>query len=124
MDKDRNVLTDRMWEAVRDSLPGKAGDPGVTAADNRLFLEAVLWRARAGAPWRDLPERFGKWNSVFKRFRRWVNDGVIDRIFSILSGESDFEYVRVDGTVMQARQKAAGGKGGPRKTGSGDPGEG
>ncbi len=114
MGEGRQVLTDDMWERVEDILPGRQGDPGVTAADNRLFPEAVLWRTRTGARWRDLPERFGKWNSVFRRFRRRVVGGVFDRVFQRLSGEFDFEYVCVDGTVMRVHQKAAGGKEGPR----------
>ena len=67
---ERMVLSDRKWKRVEHLLPGKEGDPGQTARDNRLFLEAVLWIARTGAPWRDLPEMFGKWNSVFRRFSR------------------------------------------------------
>ena len=65
MNADRTVLTDAMWARIEHMLPGKATDPGATAADNRRFLEAVLWRSRTGSPWRDLPERFGNWNSVF-----------------------------------------------------------
>ena len=78
------VLRDEQWERVAPLLPGKVGDPGQSAADNRLFLEAVLWIARVGAPWRDLPASFGKWNSVFKRFRRWARRGVFEQIFTAL----------------------------------------
>ena len=87
MNADRTVLTDAMWARVEHMLPGKATDPGGTAADNRLFLEAVLWRFRTGSPWRDLPERFGALNSVFKRFRRWTLSGVFERVFNTLSEE-------------------------------------
>jgi len=80
--------------------------------DNRLFLEAVLWRVRTGLPWRDLPTDFGNWNSVFQRFRRWAVAGVFDRIFERLSGEPDFEYALIDGTIVSAHQKASGAKGG------------
>ena len=121
MNRDRLVLTDDMWNLIADLLPGKEGDPGGTAADNRMFLEAVLWRVRTGLPWRDLPEEFGKWNSVFKRFRRWVQAGVFERVFQALSGEFDLEYACVDGTVVKAHAKASGGKGGLGPTGSGDP---
>ena len=79
MNTDRTVLADAMRARVGSLLPGKKTGPGVTAADSRGFLEAVLWRGRTGAPWRDLPERFGKPNSVFKRFRRWVKPGVLKR---------------------------------------------
>ena len=64
MNRDRFVISDRIWAKIAPLLPGKASDRGVTAKDNRLFLEAVLWRVRAGAPWRDLPAEFGNWNSV------------------------------------------------------------
>ena len=100
MNTDRTVLTDAMWERVESILPGKTTDPGVTAADNRQFLEAVLWQARTGSPWRDLPERFGNWNSVFKWFRRWAVSGVFKRVFNELSDEFDLEYVFVDGTIV------------------------
>jgi len=77
-----------------------------------LFLEAVLWRVRTGSPWRDLPTVFGNWNSAFKRFRRWAKAGVFERVFEELSGEPDFEYAIVDGTIVSAHQKASGAKGG------------
>ncbi len=118
MNADRTVLTDAMWARIEDMLPGKKSDPGGTAADNRLFMEAVLWRFRTGSPWRDLPARFGNWNSVFKRFRRWALSGVFERVSDALSEEFDLEWVFVDGTVVQAHQKASGAKGGPRARGS------
>lgn len=98
---ERRVLSDEQWGRVAPHLPGKVGDPGRSAADNRRFLEAVLWIARVGAPWRELPESFGKWNSVFKRFRRWATKGVFERIFRLLSGEPDFEYAFIDGTIVR-----------------------
>src|SRR5213595_370272 len=72
LERSRFGVRDAVWEKVAPLLPGKVSDPGATARDNRLFLEAVLWRVRTGVPWRDLPSGFGKWNSVFQRFRRWV----------------------------------------------------
>ena len=112
---DRLCLTDVQWEKIADLLPGKPGDPGRSGADNRLFVEAVLWIARTGAPWRDLPAMFGNWNSVFQRFRRWARKGVFERMFQALRGEPDFEYVIADGTISRVHQKASGAKGG-RKT--------
>lgn len=91
MKSERFVITDNVWEKIWRHLPGKATDRGVTAADNRLFLEAVLWRVRAGSPWRDLPPAFGNWNSVLQRFRRWAKKGVFERLFEELSAEPDFE---------------------------------
>ena len=94
-------------------LPGKPGDRGRTAKDNRLFLEAVLWRVRTGAPWRDLPERFGKWGSVWKRFRRWAEKGVFEQIFQALSEDPDFEYAFIDGTIVKVHRHGQGAKGEP-----------
>src|SRR3954463_9669878 len=112
MDRERFVVSDTVWEKIEALLAGKKSDRGVTAKDNRLFLEAVLWRVRAGVPWRDLPAEFGNWNAVFKRFRRWVGTRVFDRIFKTLSGEPDFEYALIDGTIATVHQKASGAKGG------------
>ena len=113
LDRDRFVVGDTAWEKVAPLLPGKPTDPGATGKDNRLFLEAVLWRVRTGVPWRDLPGAFGKWNSVFQRFRRWVKGGVFERVFACLSGEPDFEDALVDGTIVTAHHKASGARGGP-----------
>ena len=113
VDRDRFVISDAVWEKIAPLLPGKASDPGATAKDNRLFLEAVLWRVRTGLPWRDLPSDFGNWNSIFQRFRRWVRASVFERIFECLSGEPDFEYALVDGTIVTAHHKASGARGGP-----------
>jgi transposase len=112
----RHEIKDEEWERIRDLLPGKAGDPGVTAKDNRLFVNAVLWIAKTGAPWRDLPERFGHWNSVWKRFDRWSKKGVWERVFQALQ-DPDLEWLLFDSTVVRAHQHAAGAKGGktPRR---------
>ena len=112
MRRDRFVLTDRIWSIVEPLLPGTSRSRGVTAKDNRLFLEAVLWRVRVGGPWRDLPPGFGNWNSIFRRFRRWAKEGIFDRIFETVSGDPDFEYVLIDGTIVSVHQKASGAKGG------------
>ena len=109
----RRILSDSQWARVAHLLPGKDGDPGRSARDNREFLEAVLWIARTGSPWRDLPEAFGLWNSVFQRFRRWALNGVFERVFKELSADADFEYVLIDGTIVRLHQHAAGAKGGP-----------
>lgn len=114
MDEQRFVVTDDIWMRLERHLPGKKNDSGATCKDNRLFLEAVLWRVRTGLPWRDLPAGFGNWNSVFRRFRRWVMGGVFERLFTEISGAPDFEYALIDGTIVQAHQKASGAKGGLR----------
>ena len=112
MNTERFVVTDRVWEKVSPHLPGKATDRGVTASDNRLFLDAVLWRVRTGCPWRDLPSAFGNWNSTFQRFRRWAKNGVFERLFEELSEDPDFEYALIDGTIVSVHQKASGARGG------------
>ncbi len=108
----RMILKDEQWERVAPLLPGKAGDPGRSGADNRLFLEAVLWMVRTGAPWRDLPAMFGNWNSVFRRFRRWAQTSVLEHVFHTLSGDPDFEYALIDGTIVRVHQHGTGAKGG------------
>ena len=108
----RMMLSDAQWDRIEPLLPGKAGDPGRSGTDNRLFLEAVLWLVRTGVPWRDLPEAFGRWNTVFRRFRRWACKGVFESIFTALSGDPDFEYALVDGTIVRVHQHGAGAKGG------------
>jgi transposase len=109
---DRSVLSDGQWARIASLLPGKAGDPGRSGADNRRFLEAVLWIVRTGSPWRDLHHEFGNWNSVFKRFRRWALKGVFEAVFTCLSGDPDFEYALIDGTIIRVHQQGTGAKGG------------
>ena len=116
----RKVLKDSQWVRIAPLLPGKPGAPGRSAADNRLFVEAVLWIARTGAPWRDLPDAFGLWNSVFKRFRRWTLKGVFESVFKALSGDPDFEYAMIDGTIVRVHQHGTGAKGGLAIRRSGD----
>jgi len=106
------MLSDAQWERIAPLLPGKAGER--SGRDNRLFLEAVLWLVRVGAPWRDLPAEFGAWNWVWRRFRRWAQKGVFDRVFSDLSGDADFEYALIDGTIVRVHQHGNGAKGGLR----------
>ena len=71
----RRELTDRQWQRIEKLVAGKKGDKGRAGEDNRLFVDAVLWILRTGAPWRDLPDEFGKWNSVYMRFVRWARKG-------------------------------------------------
>ena len=108
----RTVLTDTQWEQLAPLLPGKAGDRGRHGVDNRLFLEAIFWIVRTGCPWRDLHPDFGCWNSVARRFRRWATKGVFERIFNALSGDPDFEYAMIDGTIVRVHQHGTGAKGG------------
>jgi transposase len=115
----RRELTNAQWRRIEQLVPGKKGDKGRHGEDNRLFVDAVLWIARAGAPWRDLPEEFGNWNSVFQRFRRWAKKGVWQRVFNALIENPDFEYLIIDSTIVRAHQHAAGAKGGAKMRRSG-----
>ena len=103
----RHEISDEQWAKIKHLLPGKAGDPGRTAEDNRLFVNAVLWIARTGAPWRDLPERFGEWNSVFQRYNRWCKKGVFERVLQVWK-DPDLECLMLDSTIIRAHQHAAG----------------
>ena len=105
----RYEITDQQWTKINPLLPGQAGSAGRKSVDNRLFINAVLWIGRSGAPWRDLPERFGNWNSNYRRFRRWAQSGVWKRIFEALQ-EPDLDWVMIDSTTVRAHQQAAGQK--------------
>src|SRR6476661_4835853 len=89
-------LRDDQWERIKDFLPGREGHVGGTAVDNRLFVDAVLYRYRTGIPWRDLPVRFGDWKVVHQRFGRWAKSGVFERIFKLLASDPDNEYMMID----------------------------
>src|SRR6202048_1182126 len=106
------MLSDAQWERIAPELSGKAGDPGSSGREHRLSIEAVLWIARTGSPWRDLPEAFGKWFTVYTRFWRWAQKGVWERIFKALCDDPDFEYVLIDGTLVRVHQHGTGAKGG------------
>jgi transposase len=101
---DRFVLRDDQWDRIKDLLPGKAGDCGVTAKDNRLFTQAVLWMGRTGAPW----------HNVYVRFERWRETGVWQRVSTAVSRDPDMEELMIDSTIVRAHQHAAGA---PKKAG-------
>jgi transposase len=96
-------LRDDQWDRIKDILPGREGHVGGAAADNRLFVEAVLFRFRAGVPWRDPPERFGDWKIVYQRFDRWAKSGVFERVFKLLASDRDNECMRIDATIARAQ---------------------
>jgi transposase len=104
---DRIILRDDQWERLAPLLPGKSSDCGVTAKDNRSFLEAVLWIARTGAPWRDLPPYYGHWHRVYVRYSRWSHKGVWKHIFETIAGDPDLEYLMVDGSIVRVHQHGA-----------------
>ena len=103
----RHAISDIDWDRIKDLLPGQAGQHGGIAKDNRLFIDAVLWIGKTGSPWRDIPERFGDWNTVWKRFDRWAKKGIWQRIFDVLQ-DPDWEWVILDSTIIRAHQHAAG----------------
>lgn len=107
----RCILQEDQWKRLKNVLPGNDSDPGRSAYDNRLFLEAILWKVRVGAPWRDLPGEFGH-GILFSSFRRWAKKGVFEQIFNTLSGDPDFEYAMIDGTIVRIRQHGIGANGG------------
>ena len=108
----RHALRDDQWERIKDLLPGREGTVGATAKDNRLFIEALLYRYRAGIPWRDLPERFGDFRVVHTRLSRWSKTGVWNRVFEHLADDAENEYAMIDATIVRAHQRACRRKGG------------
>ena len=104
----RHALRDDQWLKIKDFLPGREGHVGGTAPDNRLFVDAVVYRYRTGIPWRDLPERYGDWKATHKRFRRWCESGVFARVLGILALDADAEYMSIDSTSVRAHQHSAG----------------
>ena len=105
----RYTLSDEQWERIAAlGLPGDQNHVGVTAKDNRLFVEAVRYRFRAGIPWRDLPERFGNWHRVYVRFNRWSKKGIWQKIFELVSESANNEYAMIDSTAVRAQRSAAG----------------
>ena len=108
----RYELSPQQWEQLKESLPGKVGDRGRTAVDNRQFVNGVLWVLRSGARWSDLPARYGNWKSVHKRFTRWARAGVWERVFGHLTADRHNDYLLLDSTIVRAHQQAVTGKGG------------
>ena len=110
----RFELRDDQWERIKNILPGQEGHVGVTARNNRLFLNAVFWIVRTGTPWRDLPKCYGNWKTVYNRFSRWAKNGVWQDIFDKLGEDADMEWLLIDSTIVRAHQHAAGAKGGKK----------
>ena len=104
MTQQRHVLTDEQWERMAVHLPPVLGRRG---RDDRLFIEAVLWIAKTGAPWRDLPAYFGAWAQVYQRFARWSDRGHFNKLFLALQ-QPDYEQLMVDSTSCKAHQASAG----------------
>ncbi|NLW79673.1 MAG: IS5 family transposase [Ruminococcaceae bacterium] len=108
----RHDIPDKVWLLLEPLLPGQEGQWGGVAEDNRLFLNGVFWEMRTGAPWRDLPPEYGKWNTVYQRFRRWRDKGIWEKILEILIDEPDFEWLMIDASHVKVHPHAAGARGG------------
>lgn len=118
----RHEVSDEQWERLKSLLPPeKSGKQGRPPKSNRLMLNGILWILRTGAPWRDLPKRFGPWQSVYSRFRRWAQRGVWTKVFEELSKDSDDETFMIDATIVRAHQDATGAKKTAERRGSAIP---
>ncbi len=107
----RYELTDEEWLRIEPLLPPEnTGKQGRPRKDNRIIMNGIVWLARSGAPWRDLPERYGSWKTVYSRFRKWIDDGILDNIFRILSLEAELGELSIDASIVQAHQHSAGAK--------------
>jgi transposase len=105
----RYGLRDDQFARIENLLPGRPGYVGRSSVvGNRVFVEAVIWKFRSGAPWRDLPERFGDWNNTHRRFSRWAEKGVWENLFKALAADPDNEYAMIDATIVRAHQHSAG----------------
>ena len=113
----RYELTDDEWNRVAPLLPPEnSGKQGRPSKCNRTILNGIVWIARSGAPWRDLPERYGSWQTVYSRFRKWIEDGILDNIFRVLSLEAELTELSIDASIVQAHQHSAGAKKGGHQT--------
>ncbi|QHW28166.1 IS5 family transposase (plasmid) [Rhizobium leguminosarum bv. viciae 248] len=105
---DCDALRDDQWERIRGFVPGGTRGKRGPRTNNRLFLDALLWMARSGGRWRDLPERLGDYRSVKRRYYRWIEMGVLDEMLAMLAREADLEWLMIDSTIVRAHQHAAG----------------
>lgn len=110
----RYELSASQWRRIEGFLPGRPGSVGVTARDNRGFVNGVLWVLRSGARWSDLRAGYGNWKSVHKRFTRWARDGIWERIFQALLDDPQNAYLMIDSSIVRAHQQAICGKGGAK----------
>jgi transposase len=108
----RHDISDKLWSLLEPKLSGNKGRVGRPAADNRLFINAVFWILRTGAPWRDLPPDYGDWKNTHRRFCRWRDAGVWERILEELVEDADYEWLMIDATHIKVHPHAAGAVGG------------
>jgi len=115
---DRDELRDRQWARILPLIPGGSEGKHGPRTDNRRFINALLWMARSGARWKDLPAEFGAFQTVKRRYYRWLERGLIDRLFDELGQDADLEWLMLDSTIIRAHQHAAGA---PKKKGARKP---
>jgi len=114
----RHELTDEQWERIKDLLPlERSGKKGRPARDNREMINAVIWILKTGAPWRDLPDRYGPWSSAYSRYTRWTKRGLWEKLLLGLSSDRDEEELMIDGSYVRVHQHGSGGKGGTKNKG-------
>ena len=111
-EQQRHDISDAVWSLLEPHLPGQRGQWGGIAQDNRRFINGVFWILRTGAPWRDLPPFYGKWGTVYQRFRRWRDKGIWEKLLEILVDEPDFEWLMIDASHCKVHPHAAGARGG------------
>lgn len=113
----RHDISDKTWELIEPFLPGKAGNRGGQARDNRQFINAVFWILRTGSPWRDLPPDYGDWKNTHRRFCRWRDKGAWERLLEMVMNNPDFEWIMIDASHIKVHPHAAGAKGGNQDMG-------
>ena len=123
----RHELTQEEWERIKPLLPNREGLQGRPAKDARMMINAMLWIVATGAPWRDLPEHYGPWKTVYNTFRRWTKSGLWERIYETLlkdtpaSNPVEWTIWQMDSTTCKVHQHASGGKGGRKISALVDP---
>ncbi|MDM1328902.1 transposase [Acinetobacter variabilis] len=105
----RTLLTENIWQQIQNTMRLHGC---YRSKNSRNIMEVILWKLRTGSPWRDLPPHFGKWNTVFKRYRDWVKAGVFETIFASVNEDVDLEYAMIDGTIVKVHRHGQGAKGG------------
>jgi transposase len=105
----RYELNNEQWDKIKTYIPGSTGKRGRPSKNNRQMLNGMVWLARSGAAWRDLPERYGSWKTVYSKFTKWRDEGIFEKIFKELSGDIDAENFMIDSTFIKVHQSANGG---------------
>ena len=108
----RHDISDKLWALLSPHLPGSSGSVGRPASDNRLFINAVFWILRTGAPWRDLPPGLGNWKNRQRRFCRWRDRGVWEKLLDLVIDDPDYEWLMIDASHCKVHPHASGAKGG------------